>query len=179
MIAFATVYIDNFHSIAEKWDCPHLECRGHIIDLVKRGLLLCKDSEMPNRAIASVALWAAAVVSLLGFFSHAFLGGPLFVHPLMADTDLPIAVTWLGLVSWHVVSIVLMSFAIAFGYTAKNPGNAALALFASAMSASVSLLCIAVGIRGNAVLFTLPAPYLFGFIALLGIVGVFGRRRRL
>jgi hypothetical protein len=102
----------------------------------------------------------------------------MFVRPLMADIDLPIAVTWLGFVSWHVVSIMLMSLAIAFGYTARNPGNAALAVFASAMSAAVSILCIAVGISGNAVLFTLPAPYLFGFVALLGITGVLTRSRQ-
>ena len=103
----------------------------------------------------------------------------MFVQSLMADTDLPVAVTWLGFVSWHVVSIMLMSLAIAFGYTAKKPGNVALAVFASAMSVAVSILCIAVGIRGNAVLFTLPAPYLFGFVSVLGIAGVFGRSRQL
>ena len=95
----------------------------------------------------------------------------MFVRRLMADTDLPVAVTWLSFVSWHVVSIMLMSLAIAFGYTARNPGNVALAVFASAMSAAVSILCVAVGICGNAVLFKLPAPYLFGVIALLGIAG--------
>jgi hypothetical protein len=134
---------------------------------------------MSNSSIPSVVLWAASVVSLLGFVAHAFFGGGMFVRPLMADTDLPVAVTWLGFVSWHVVSIVLMSLAIAFGYTARNPGNAALAVFASGMSAAVSILCIAAGIRGNAVLLTLPAPYLFGFIAILGIAGVLGRRTQL
>ena len=34
----------------------------------------------------------------------------MFVRRLMADTDLPVAVTWLSFVSWHVVSIVLMSW---------------------------------------------------------------------
>jgi hypothetical protein len=82
----------------------------------------------------------------------------MFVHPLMADTDLSVAVTWLGFVSWHLVPIMLMSLAIAFGYAARNPENAALAVFACAMSAAVSILCIAVGISGSSVLFTLPAP---------------------
>jgi len=127
---------------------------------------------MAKRAISSAALWAAAVVSLFGFFAHAFLGGPMFVHPLMADSNLPVAVTWLGFVSWHVVSIMLLGLAIAFGYAAVKPGNAVLAVFAGGMSAAVSILCIAAGISGNAVLLTLPAPYLFGFIALLGIAGV-------
>jgi len=103
----------------------------------------------------------------------------MFVHPLMADTDLSVAVTWLGFVSWHLVSIMLMSLAIAFGCAARNPENAALAVFACAMSAAVSILCIAVGISGSAVLFTLPAPHLFGVVSLFGIAGVLGRRRKL
>lgn len=128
---------------------------------------------MSNVATSSILLWAAAVVSFLGFIAHAFFGGAMFVHPLMSNTDLSLSVIWLGFVSWHVVSVVLLTLAFSFGYAVTHPENKALTVFASAMSAAVSILCISAGIFGNTVMLTLPAPYLFGIIAVLGVAGAF------
>ena len=131
---------------------------------------------MSNVVTSSILLWAAAAVSFLGFITHAFFGGSMFVQPLMSNTDLPLEVIWLGFVAWHVVSVVLLTLALAFGYTATHPENKALTMFASAMSAAVSILCISVGIFGNAVMLTLPAPYLFCIIAVFGVAGFFASK---
>ena len=132
-----------------------------------------RSIKMKNIATSSILLWTATVISFLGFIAHAFFGGSMFVQPLMSNTDLPLAVIWLGFVSWHVVSVVLLTLAITFGYTVTHPENKTLTVFASAMSAAVSILCISVGIFGNAVILTLPAPYLFCIIAVLGVAGFF------
>jgi hypothetical protein len=71
-----------------------------------------------------------------------------------------------------------MSLAVAFGYALTHPGNRVLAIFASAMSAAVSILCIAVGVAGNSVMLKLPALYLFGLIGVLGFASILTRRAR-
>ena len=123
---------------------------------------------MPTALFSNVLLWTAAVVSFLGFSGHAFLVGSRFLEPVMANADLSATVKWQAFLSWHIVSIVLLSLAIAFGYSATHPGNRSLAIFASIMSAAISVLSILIGIGAEATLLTLPAPYVTGGIAVLG-----------
>lgn len=121
---------------------------------------------------SSALLALAAAVSFAGFFLHVVGGGRMFVRPLLADAHLTPEVKWLGYVSWHVTSILLLGSAVAFAYTARHPGELALAVFAIAMHAAVAGLCLIVGVRLHPIMLRLPAIYLFGVIALLGAAGV-------
>ena len=78
----------------------------------------------------------------------------------------------------NLVSIVLLSLAIAFGYSGTHPGNRSLAIFASIMSAAISVLSILIGIGAEATLLTLPAPYVTGGIAVLGMMGLLTSNRQ-
>lgn len=122
--------------------------------------------------LSSTLLAISGIVSFAGFFLHVFAGGRMFVRPLLADAHLAPEVKWLSYVSWHVTSILLLGSAVAFAYTAKHPGERALAVFATSMHAAVVALCLVVGVRLDPIMLRLPAIYLFGLIALLGAAGV-------
>ena len=115
---------------------------------------------------------SACARSGLGFLGHAFGSGKLFVRPLLDDPTLSPRVKWLAYCSWHAVSVLLLGFAIAFGYVATYRESLGIAVFATAMSAAFALVVFSVAIRDDGVMFRLPALYLFSLIALLGLTGV-------
>lgn len=115
---------------------------------------------------------SACAISSLGFLGHAFGSGKLFVRPLLDDSTLSPQVKWLAYCSWHAVSVLLLGFAIAFGYAAMHPESPEIAVFATAMSAAFAVVVFSVAIRDDGVMFRLPALYLFSLIALLGLAGV-------
>lgn len=119
----------------------------------------------------------AAILTLLITAAHVFLGGPLVVTPLLADRDLPERVVWLAYFCWHDGTVALIVCAAAYAYAALRPGQAALALFATAIVGGIGALGLGMAVLGNAVLFTTPAPYAFLPIAFVGLLGVLTDRR--
>ena len=119
---------------------------------------------------------SACVVSVLGFLGHAFGSGKLFVRPLLDDATLSPQVKWLAYCSWHAVSVLLLGFAIAFGYVAAHRESLEIAVYATAMSAAFALVVFSVAIRHDGVMFRLPALYLFAVVALLGLAGIAANR---
>lgn len=118
---------------------------------------------------------SACALSGLGFMGHAFGSGKLFVRPLLDDPTLSAQVKWLAYCSWHAVSVLLLGFAVAFGYAAAHRESLEIAVFATALSVAFALVVFSVAIRHGGVMFRLPALYLFSLIALLGLAGVAAR----
>jgi len=115
---------------------------------------------------------SACVLSGLGFLGHAFGSRKLFVGPLLDNPTLSPQVKWLAYCSWHAVSVLLLGFAIVFGYVATHRESLEVAVFATGMSAAFALVVFSVAIKDDGVMFRLPALYLFSLIALLGLTGV-------
>ena len=66
-------------------------------------------------------LWAAAVMSVVTFAIHTFIGGPRVAAPLLADTNLPKASKWLNYYCWHITTIYTFVMGGAYAYVAMRP----------------------------------------------------------
>ena len=121
--------------------------------------------------LASIFFTIAAVLSLLTLFAHEFLGAPLVLPPLKTS-GLPANVIWLHHFSWHVGSVAIAALVALFAYAAFVPGNAAMAVIATAMSLSFALLGVGLAIWGNAALWKSPPPYVWTIITIIGLTGL-------
>ena len=117
-------------------------------------------------ALGAVALNAA----------HVFVGGPIFVGELFGSNALQPTAQWMGYFVWHIVTVLLSVIAAAFAYIALKYNTAVqhlkpLAYFATALLLGVAVLGVALGLASNGALSATPAPYAFGVLALLAVVG--------
>jgi hypothetical protein len=115
--------------------------------------------------------WAAAASSLVTFAVHTFVGGTFVARPLLSDQTLPRAAKWLAYCCWHIVTLLLLAMAVAFGAAATGSlaGYAALGL--AAFCAACSLLCVAVALKAGIAPWRFPAPTLFAIVAAFGFAG--------
>jgi hypothetical protein len=116
-------------------------------------------------------LWAAAASSLVTFAVHAFVGGRYVAAPLLSDRGLPKAAKWLAYYCWHIVTMLLLAMAAAFGAAAAGSLAAQAALGLAAFCAACSLLSIAVALKARIAPWRLPATTLFAVTAALGVAG--------
>jgi hypothetical protein len=114
--------------------------------------------------------WLAAALSLAGLVAHEAIGAPMVLPPLLA-ADLPENAIWLHHFSWHVGSIAVAAMIIMFVYAALKPGNIAMAIIATGMSAGFAALGIGLAIYGSDVMWETPAPYAWSVVAAVGGVG--------
>lgn len=115
--------------------------------------------------------WLAAALSLAGLVAHEALGAPMVLPPLLA-TDLPENVIWLHHFSWHVGSIAVAAMIVMFVYAARKPGNIAMAIIATGMSAGFAALGIGLAVYASDVMWATPAPYAWSVLAVVGGAGV-------
>ncbi|MBI1260467.1 MAG: hypothetical protein GC184_01965 [Rhizobiales bacterium] len=113
----------------------------------------------------------AAFISLLGLLAHEFLGAPLVLPPL-EKAQLPANIIWLHHFSWHVGSIAIAALMALYIYPAFVPGNQAMAVIATAISLSFTLLGVTLAIWGNAALWKTPAPYIWAIVTIIGGTGL-------
>ncbi len=114
-------------------------------------------------------LWAAAVMSMVTFAVHTFVGGPRVVEPLLADTRLPKASKWLNYYCWHITTVFTLSMGGAYVYVAMNPERQELVVFLTGLTASFSLLSAAVALKGEINPFRFPSTTLFAVVSILGL----------
>ena len=114
-------------------------------------------------------LWAASASALATFAVHTFVGGVFVARPLLADRTLPKAAKWLAYYCWHIVTMLLLALALAFGASAAGafPREAALGL--SAFCAACSLLSIVVALKGRIAPWRFPSTTLFAVTAAFGL----------
>lgn len=111
-----------------------------------------------------VLMSLAAITSLITFAVHTFIGGPRVAGPLLATTHLPIASKWLNYYCWHLATVFLLAMSIGFAYVALHPDRPELAVFLSAISATLSALSAAVAIKGGINPFRFPSTSLFAIV---------------
>lgn len=121
-----------------------------------------------SRALYALAAFLTAAIML----AHVFLGGPVAVDPLIASQDVPENAVWLLYFTWHDGTIALTLCAGAFAYAAATGRQRTIALFAALITLGFGLLGLGVAAFGNGILWGTPAPYAFGLIGIIGLVGV-------
>ena len=117
-------------------------------------------------------LWAAAVMSIITFAVHTFIGGPVVAKPLLEITNLPKASKWLNYYTWHVTTIFTLSMGGAFIYVALHPNRPELAVFITIITGALSVLSGAVAVKGNINPFRFPSTLLFASVSLLGLASL-------
>ena len=85
-------------------------------------------------------LWAAAIMSVVTFAVHTFIGGPRVAAPLLADTNLPKASKWLNYYCWHITTIYTFVMGGAYAYVAMHPEQIELLIFLSILNVSFAFL---------------------------------------
>ena len=117
-------------------------------------------------------LWAAAVMSIITFAVHAFIGGPVVAKPLLESTNIPKASKWLNYYTWHVTTIFTLSMGGAYVYVALHPNRPELVVFLTIITGALSVLSGAVAIKGNINPFRFPSTSLFASVSLLGLASL-------
>lgn len=116
--------------------------------------------------------WAAAIMSLVTFSVHTFIGGPRVAVPLVENKSLPRASKWLNYYCWHITTIYTFFMGGAYAYVALNPTRPELAVFVSLLNGCLSFLSVRVAKKGGINPFLFPSTSLFAIVALLGFVGL-------
>ncbi len=114
--------------------------------------------------------WAAAVMSIITFATHTFIGGPRVAVPLLANTDLPKASKWLNYYCWHITTIYTFSMGVAYVYVALHPDRPELIVFLTGLNIALSLLSAAVALKGGINPFRFPSTSLFASVSLFGLL---------
>ena len=116
----------------------------------------------------------AAVLSLITFGVHTFIGGRFAARPLLAATDFDRASRWLNYFTWHMVTVLLLFMAGGFWFAANQPDAVEVAVLLMLMAAAFSPLCVWVAMKGGIAPWRFPASWLFLLIAMAGLCGLFG-----
>ena len=116
--------------------------------------------------------WAAAIMSVVTFSVHTFVGGPRVAAPLLANTSLPKASKWLNYYCWHITTIYTLFMGPAYAFVALNPDRPELVVFLTFLNAALSLLSVVVAFKGGISPFRFPSTSLFASVAILGLLGL-------
>ena len=114
---------------------------------------------------------AAAVLSLITFGVHTFIGGKFVARPLLASSELPRASLWLNYFTWHMATVMLLFMSGGFAFAASRPDANDVAALLTLMAATFSPLCIWVALKGGISPWRFPASWLFALIALVAFLG--------
>ena len=113
----------------------------------------------------------AAVLSLITFGVHTFIGGRFAAQPLLEAHDFHKASRWLNYFTWHMVTVMLLIMAAGFWFAAVEPGGFDVAVLLMIMAAAFSPLCIWVALKGGIAPWRFPASWLFLLIVAAGSWG--------
>jgi hypothetical protein len=116
--------------------------------------------------------WAAAMMSVVTFAIHTFIGGPRVAVPLLANTTLPKASKWLNYYCWHITTIYTLLMGTAYAYVALHPDRPELVVFLTLLNAMLSLLSVVVARMGGINPLRFPSTSLFATVSLLGLLGL-------
>jgi hypothetical protein len=116
--------------------------------------------------------WAAAIMSIVTFAVHTFIGGPRVAAPLLADYSLPKASKWLNYYCWHITTIYTLFMGAAYAYVALHPHRPELVVFLTVLNTALSLLSAVVARKGGINPFRFPSTSLFAVVSILGFLGL-------
>lgn len=116
----------------------------------------------------------AAVLSLVTFAVHTFVGGRFAARPLLDAHDFHKASRWLNYFTWHMATVMLLVMAGGFAWAAFEPMAIAAAMILTLMAAVFSPLCVWVALKGGIAPWRFPASWLFALIVAAALWGCFG-----
>lgn len=116
--------------------------------------------------------WAATIISVVTFFVHTFIGGPRVAVPLLENSSLPKASKWLNYYCWHITTLYTLFMGAAYAFVALHPDRPELAVFLTVLNTALSLLSVAVALKGGVNPFRFPSTSLFATVAMLGLLGL-------
>jgi hypothetical protein len=116
----------------------------------------------------------AAVLSLITFAVHTFVGGRFAARPLLDAHDFDKASRWLNYMTWHMVTVLLAVMPIGYGVAAVLPDSLDVAILLTAIAAVLSPLSVWVALKGGIAPWRFPSSWLFALIVLAALWGCFG-----
>ena len=119
-------------------------------------------------------LAAAALMALVSFAIHTFVGGPYATKPLLAATGLPKATIWLNYFTWHIVTLFLLIMSVVLAGGAAGAVHHDAIVLVGVTAAMISMLSVAVTFKARIRPWQFPASYLLGTTALLTFWGASG-----
>lgn len=114
----------------------------------------------------------AALLCLITFGVHTFVGGRYAAQPLLAAHEFDKASRWLNYFTWHMATVVLLVMAAGFAWAAFVPTARDVAGLLVVLAALFSPLCIWVALKGGIQPWRFPASWLFLLILGAGLWGV-------
>lgn len=119
----------------------------------------------------NIALALAALLALLTWGIHTFVGGPYIVKPLLKSAMHPVP-KYTNYYCWHLVTLVLFAMSVGFGYAAMVPSGLDVAVLLTVLSASFALWSLALVVLSRRKFFELPQWSLFVAITAAALVGL-------
>ena len=124
-----------------------------------------------GQEVFNLGFATAAVLSLITFGVHTFIGGKYVARPLLVSSELPKASLWLNYFTWHMATVMLLFMAAGFGWAAVHRDAFDVAVLLMLMAAVFSPLCIWVALKGDIAPWRFPASWLFLLILAAGLWG--------
>ncbi len=116
----------------------------------------------------------AALLSLITFATHTFVGGIYAARPLLAAHDFDKASRWLNYMCWHMVTAVLLAFTAGFAWAALRPEAVEVAALLTALALPLSGISVWVALKGGIPPWRFPSSWLFALILAAGLWGLVG-----
>ena len=107
-----------------------------------------------------IGYWISSGILALAFVVHALVGSREITRPLM-NSDIPTGPKYTVFLCWHLVTIVLLVMALAFGWAAMDSAAWEVGLLATVLSGGFALWGLALQMWGEARFADLPQWTLF------------------
>ena len=120
----------------------------------------------------NIGFVAAALLSVITFGVHTFVGGKYAARPLLEAHDFHRASRWLNYFTWHMATVLLLVMAAGYAWAAVAPAAWPAALILTVMAALFSPLCVWVAMKGGIQPWRFPASWLFALIVIAAIFGL-------
>lgn len=122
----------------------------------------------------NVCFALAAVLSLITFGVHTFVGGKYAARPLLAAPRFDKASRWLNYMCWHMVTAVLLVFTGGFAWAALRPEAVEVAMLLIGLAVPLSAISVWVALKGGIQPWRFPSSWLFALITVAGLCGLLG-----
>jgi hypothetical protein len=113
----------------------------------------------------------AAVLCLITFGVHTFVGGKYAARPLLAAHDFDKASRWLNYMTWHMVTAVLLVMTAGYGWAAMRASAIEVTAPLTVLAAILSPLSVWVALKGGIAPWRFPSSWLFALIVLAAFWG--------
>ena len=129
--------------------------------------IVIKESSM------NLFLFAAAVVSLMTFLAHLFLGGREVAKPLLNTLEIQEVVRLTTYYCWHIVTILLFVMTCVYAYVAMIQFDIPLTVAITSIAGACAVLNIGLIVMRKLNPLDYPQWVFFVPIGLLGVFGLF------